>query len=427
MYKLTKLKNGAEVATFSMAGVHSISIGVWIRTGSRYEPGHLSGISHFFEHLVFKGTKNRSYTEIKESIEGRGGALNAFTSEEVTCFLAKVLSPDAPIAIDVLLDIVFNPLLRNADLKKERLVICEELKMYIDLPQHRVYEALLKLLWPDHPLGRNIIGDFKTLKKISRNALVNYKKRNCGWPNVLIVGCGKIEHQKMLKYVRAFIRKNNFTKDMPAKLGYIPVTSQAKRPMAKFVIKDTKQSHICLGVHALRRTDPRRYALSFLHVILGANMSSRLFNKVREEKGLAYEISTGIKRFKDTGAFIVHAGVVNDKIEQALAVILNELKQISKQPVSADEFKRAREYYIGQLMMGLEDTAEHMAYLADSLIHDGRIKSVKQVIAQINKVKIDDLTAVAGMIFKKQNLNLAVIGPIALQQKKGLMRLLNSF
>jgi len=427
MYKITKLNNGAQVATLSVGGAHSVSIGVWVGTGSRYEPEPLSGISHFFEHMVFKGTKNRSYLEIKQSIEGRGGTLNAFTSEEVTCLLAKVLSSHAHGAIDVLLDMLFNPLLRDEDLEKERRVIYEEIKMYVDLPQHRAYEGLLKLLWPRHPLGRNIIGDFKTLKNISREQLIKYRQRNCGWNNVLIAGCGKITHTNMVKYVKDFIRKNKFPQDKQAKLEYKPITCRPKRPKAKFIIKDTKQSHICLGVPALRRTDPKRYAASFLHIILGANMSSRLFNKVREEKGLAYEISTAVKRLKDTGAFVIHAGVVSEKVEQALAVILNELKQISKKTVRIDEFKRAREYYIGQLMMGLEDNADHMAWLAESLMHYGRVRSIKQVIAQINKVKIKDLTTVARMIFKKKNLNLSVIGPLTKEQKKGLLRILNSF
>ncbi|MBU0633783.1 MAG: insulinase family protein [Candidatus Omnitrophica bacterium] len=426
MYKITCLKNGTKVATLTVPRANSVAMGAWIGIGGRYEPLPLSGISHFLEHLVFKGTKKRTFKQIKESIEGSGGLLNGFTTEELTCFFVKVLARDAAVGLDVLLDLVSNAQLKKTDMEKERLVIFEELKMYFDLPQHRLHDCLMRMLWPEHPLGRNIAGSFDTLNKMQHSHLLDHKKKYYRWDNMLIVSCGNVAHVKMVEMVKNFT-KNAKVQGAFENSGYEPVKYIQKQLQTKFINYNTKQTHIFLGMHGLKRTDRHRHALSLLHIILGANMSSRLFNEIREKKGLAYDIGTSLRRFNDTGAFIVHAGVIDNSCEIVLALILRELKKIRKNLVTRDEFVRARDYYTGQLLMGLEDTVDHMAWMGEQLSISGSIKSPLQVIDEICRVKIGDLTEVARMIFKGEKFNLSVIGRVKNRQKTRMINALKAY
>ncbi|MBU1088119.1 MAG: insulinase family protein [Candidatus Omnitrophica bacterium] len=427
MYEISELKNGLKVATCRAAEAKSVALGVWIGVGGRYEAKSSSGISHFIEHMVFKGTKKRTYRQIKESIEGLGGLLNGFTSEEVTCFMAKVLDKHSQSTLDVLLDIITNPLLKKSDITKERLVIFEEIKMYFDLPNHLAYDRLLELLWPNHALGRNLAGDFDSLKAIDKDFMLRFMKKYYDLSNVLVTACGNISHSQILNYLNKILKNKNNDLNKRQELSYAPVVIDQKKPNYVFLKKDTQQTHLCLGFHALRRRDPLRHAMTLLHVILGANMSSRLFNEVREKNGYAYEIATATKRFSDTGAFIVHAGVVNKNTENALNLILEQLKKISQVNVKKSELSRAKIYCRGQLLMGLEDTLEHMSWFGESIMTDGKPQYVEKVIQGIEKVTAEEVKFLAKKIFTKNKLNLSVVGPVDDQKRKKLINILRRF
>ncbi len=408
MYNKEKLNNSLRIISHRMPNMQSLSLGIWINAGGRYESEELKGISHFLEHLVFKGTKNYSCRKIKESIEGVGGSLNAFTSEELTCYLVKIPSRYLELALAVLSDMVINPTLPSLEIEKEKQVILEEIKMYKDLPQSYVHELLDGLLWPHQPLGEPIIGTVDSVSGISRKDLFLFKEKYYSASNIVVSAAGLLDYKKLAKNVRKFFparnkqNKNIFTK----------VRENQNEPQLKVSHKDTEQTHIALGFHSLKRDDPLRHAQVILHIILGANMSSRLFNEVREKKGLAYEIGTQVKRFQDTGAFIVHAGIDNRKVFDALRLILKELKKISLNLVSKDEFRRAREFYLGQLTLALEDTLEHMLWIGETTTTQDKTYSLSDIIKELNRVKREDIRQVAKSIFKEGKLNLALIGPL---------------
>ena len=428
MYNLSVLENGLKAVTCKLPNTRSAAVGLWVRTGGRYEPKNLNGISHFFEHIVFKGSQKRSCRQIKESIEGVGGMLNGFTSEEITCFLAKVLEKHLPAALDVLLDMLLNPLIRQSDIDKERLVIFEEIKMYFDLPHHLAYDNLQRMLWPEHALGRNLAGSARTLNKINKQQLLQYKKKYYDPGNMLVCVCGNIEHAQLLKMLKGIFKSNlRVSNPRYRNRGFTPVRIQQKEPCVSLINKQTQQSHIVLGAHAPKREHPLRYAFIILHIILGANMSSRLFNEVREKRGYAYEIATSIKRFDDTGAFIVHAGVVNKKLENACGLILKELEKTCCMPVKARELVRAKEYFSGQLLMSLDDAVERMAWVGEKVINNRKVPHPNKIIKSIEAVTPDDIIRVANLIFKKGLFNLSVVGPVAENKNKKLVELLKGF
>ncbi len=408
LYKKTTLDNGLRIIGHQMPDRLSLALGIWINVGGRYESGKLKGISHFLEHLLFKGTKIYSCRKLKESIEGVGGALNGFTSEELSCYLVKIPARHLELALDVLSDMVINPSLPESEIEKEKQVILEEIKMYKDQPQSYVYELLDELLWPNQPLGAPIIGTVKSVSKITRQDLNLFKQQYYTPANIVVSAAGLLEFDKLTKNVaRFFLRQkkqniNTFSK----------VKEEQGSPQLKVFHKDTEQTHMVLGFHAFKRGHPSRHALGILHVILGANMSSRLFNELREKRGLAYEIGTLVKRYQDTGAFMVHAGIDNRKVPKALMLILKELQKCKYEPVSTAEFRRAKEFYIGQLMLALEDTLDHMLWIGETTATLNKTYPLEDIIKEVNRIKREDVQEVARRIFRKENLNLALIGPL---------------
>jgi len=386
----------------------SVALGIWIKVGSRYEVQEFKGISHYLEHLLFKGSKKYSCRKLKESIEGKGGSLNGFTSEEMTCYLVKLPHRYLDLGLDVLADMVINPLLPQIEVEKERTVILEELKMYKDLPQSYVYDLLDELLWPGQALGTSVIGSIESVNAITREGLSAYKSRHYTPFNIVVSAAGLLEHNKFVKKTEGIfssLKERNVNTFQEAK------EEQAK-PQLNLLHKDTEQTHIALGFHSFKRDHHLKYAQGLLHIILGANMSSRLFNEVRENKGLAYEIGTQLKRFYDTGAFLVHAGIDNAKVLQALVVILKELGKISTELVTSDEFRRAKEFYLGQLELALEDTLDHMLWIGESTVALEKTYTLNEVIKEINKVSRADVREAAKYIFANKKMNLAVIGPL---------------
>jgi predicted Zn-dependent peptidase len=407
-YKKTALDNGLRIVGHQMRDRQSVALGIWINAGSRYEPDRFKGISHFLEHLVFKGTKKYSCRNLKESIEGVGGALNGFTSEELTCYLVKIPGRHLELALGILSDMVINPSLPESEIEKEKQVILEEIKMYKDQPASYVYELLDGLLWPNQPLGAPIIGTVESVSRITRQDLSLFRQEYYTPANIVISAAGLLEFDKLARGVAKLFsrrRKQNINTFSRVKEGQ-------HSPQLNVFHKDTEQTHMALGFHAFKRNHPLRHAVGILHVILGANMSSRLFNELREKRGLAYEIGTLVKRYQDTGAFMVHAGIDNRKVPEAVRLILKELQRCKYEALNFAEFRRAKEFYLGQLMLALEDTLDHMLWIGETTATLDKTYSLEEIIKEVNKIKREDVREVARRIFRKENLNLALIGPL---------------
>ncbi len=413
MHKMDILKNSLKIITKPMNHMESVSLGIWIRAGGRYENKKNNGISHLLEHLLFKGTENRDMKKIKEEIEGKGGSFNGFTSEEFTCYLVKLLSKDIELGVDILSDMVLHPRLAEEELRKEKDVIIEEINMYKDMPSHYVHEILTEMLWPEQPLGMLLAGTSESVKSIDKDDLISYREAYYNPANMLLIGVGRIEEDHIVKLARKYLSKPS-AKNIPAfKKAELEQTS----PELKVISKETEQTHLALGLHAIDRFSPDRYVLTLINILLGANMSSRLFHIVRDEMALCYEISSSARLFDDAGIFVISAGVDDKKLLKSLEVILRELGRIRREPVSKEELKRAKEYYKGQLLFALEDTMTHMLWLGEKIITGEKWFDVKKILDRIDKVTRDDIMRVSKKIFNDKNLNLAIIGPVKEDEK----------
>lgn len=409
MYKKIRLGNGLKIIAHHMPHMQSLALGIWINIGGRYESSANKGISHFLEHMLFKGSKKYSCRKIKESIEGIGGSLNGFTAEELTCYLVKIPADHLEPALSVLSDMVINPALPTVEIIKEKPVILEEIKMYKDQPQSYVHELLDELLWPNQALGAPIIGSVDSVKHITKEGLSSFKEKYYTPPNIVVSAAGFLDYNKLVKNVtKVFSALDN----KHGKNVFTRVKEDQKAPQLKVLDKDTEQTHLALGFHGFKRDHSLRHALGILNIILGANMSSRLFNELREKRGLAYEIGTHVKRLDDTGSFVVHAGIDNRKVLEAIQLILKELKRIKETLANQDEFSRAKEFYSGQLKLALEDTLDHMLWIGETTSTMDRVYTLQEIITEVGKIKREDVRLVARNIFKETNLNLALIGPL---------------
>ena len=419
-YQLTKLKNGLRVLTVPMKGRQSCGVAVWIRTGARHESQREAGISHFLEHMLFKGTASRSAQQIKQAVEGVGGVLNAFTGEEMTCYFAKLLKSHMPIAVEVLADMVLNSTFPVGEVEKERSVILEEIKMYKDLPSHEAHEKMSSLLWPKHSLGRPIAGSQESVIGLKRAHLVDYLERHYGPANMLVSVAGDIRHQDVLKLVQKHFA---FRRDVKAShFGKAEFSRSGQRVWIHK--KKIEQTHLVFGFQGLARVHPDRYKLSLLHVLLGANMSSRLFVEVREKRGLAYEIKSGLISYLDTGAFIISAGVEAKKAPSCIQVVMNELNQISKHQPSTDELKRAKDFFMSQICMGVEDTLDHLLWAGDRVISGRNVPDIVKIRHNIQNVKPEQISAVAKHLFQNSKMYFTAVGPISDHLKRQMQKAL---
>ena len=416
MYEKTVLSNGLRIITHDMKERESVAVGIWVDVGGRHEDDRKKGAAHFLEHILFKGSKKYSGEEIKKQIEGVGGSLNAFTSEEQTCFYAKVPFKYLNKAFDVLSDMVVSPLIAKKDVDKERMVILEEIKMYRDLPQYYVLELLDELMWPNHPLGKGLAGTFESVGSMSNQDLQAFHKGQYFPGNIVISACGHLRDGRFDHLVQEKLGK--FADKQ--KQGCMPFKNTQQKPKANFLNKNTEQMHLALGMFGLDYDHKDKYAFGLLNVILGGNMSSRLFNEVREKRGLAYSISSSAKALKDTGMFMIRAGVDNKKIAETLEVILKELKKIKRNGVNKDEFVRARDYFLGQFSLGLEDTLDHMLWIGESIMVRNKMRTMQDIISRVKKINMDDIQRVASQIFQERHFNLSLIGPVTDKQRKKL-------
>lgn len=408
MYCIETLKNGLRVLVREMPLKDSLALGIWVKVGGRYESASLSGIAHFTEHLLFKGTSKRSAREIKEAIEGRGGVFNAFTGEESTCYFVKILKKHFSLALDVLSDMVRNSLFAGKDIERERTVILEEIKMYQDQPSQLVHERLNELLWPDQSLGRFIAGTVKSVSRIRRDDFLKFGAKYYHPKNMLVTVCGPLTAREILPEIEKAFE--------PARKGsesrFPGADSAQTKPRFDFYGKDTEQMHVAMGFHGPSRLSDERYPFSLLNIILGGNMSSRLFEEVREKRGLAYEIRSSLCFFQDIGAFVVSEGVEKEKLPLSLQIIAKELRKICEKPVREEELRRAKDYYLGQLCFALEDTLDHMLWLGEKALYTGRVLERDQIEAEIKKITPEDIRRVAAKYFRANNFSLAVVGKV---------------
>lgn len=408
VYRISRLPNGLTVASAEMPHRSSVSVGLWVGMGGRYETSEQNGICHFLEHLMFKGTRRRSAREISQSVEGIGGYLNAFTGEESTCFYSRARHDRLDELLDVLSDMFLHSRLTPEDVDKERKVIKEELAMYLDQPQHRVQELLNATLWPAHPLGRPLTGTPESLDGMDRAELVRFLRTHYTAPSSCIVAAGRIKHARLLEAAAQFFRR--FPRG--ARPEFPPVTASQQRPALQLFTKAVEQSQLAFGIRTCSRHDPRRYALRLLNTILGENMSSRLFQVVREDRGLAYSIYSSLSAFADTGVLVISAGLDTANLVKTLRLILAELQRLRDTPPGAAEFRRARDYVLGQLDLSLENPEHQMLWMGEQLISYDRFRPPAIVKSRLARVRPADVRDAARAFFRPENCNLALVSPL---------------
>jgi len=408
MQQITHLPNGLTLASLSMPHMTSVSVGVWVGIGSRYEPLERNGVCHFIEHLLFKGTTKRSAREISQEIEGAGGYLNAFTSEEATCFHARGSHRRLGEMLSVLLDMLLHSRFDPADIGKEREVIKEEIAMSLDEPQHQVQELLNSILWPQQPLGRSITGTPASLDELHRPELLGWLGENYIAGSIVIAAAGRISHRQLCQAMKPYAHK--------IKAGRRPVCPPAlerqTRPQLALLTKGTEQTQLALGLRTCSRHDSRRLPLRLLNTILGENMSSRLFQLIREDRGLVYSIYSTPSFFHDTGDLVISAGLDAEKLPEVMKLILEELKRLREERITPKEFSRARDYVIGQIDLGLESTENQMNWIGEQLLGYGRCYSPGLVKKHLAKVTPQQVRAVAQDFFRLDHVNAALVSPL---------------
>jgi len=418
-YKKTTLKNGLRIITVPAKNTKTAAVLVLIKTGSKYETKDINGISHFLEHMFFKGTKKRSNTmKIVEPLDQIGGHYNAFTSQEYTGYWAKVDAGHLDLALDWVSDIYINSLFDVKEIDKERGTILQEINMILDMPMRYVSDLWLKLLYGDQPAGWDIAGNENTVKSIQRNDFINYLKNHYSAKNTVIAVAGNIKQEETINKIKKYFQKINEYKIKDK----LPVKEKQNKPEVLIHYKETDQTHLILGVRAYNMFHPDRYALSILGDILGGYMSSRLFISVREKQGLAYYIKAGADMDTDVGYLAASSGVDNQRIDKAIKTILEEFKKITKQKVGPKELKKAKDHIKGSALIGMEASDEQASFYASQELLTDKILTLEEKFSKIDKVTVNDIQRVAKDIFRSEKLNLALIGPF--KDKKRFDKLL---
>jgi predicted Zn-dependent peptidase len=407
-YNVTRLDSGVRVVSAEMPAMASVTAGIWVGVGSRHESAEVNGICHFIEHLLFKGTKRRTAKDISEAIEGIGGSLNAFTSEELTCFHARASSDRLRDILDVLLDMLFNSQMKSGEVARERAVIKEEIAMYLDEPQHHVHELLNGTMWPDQPLGRPITGTPRSLDSISRDRLFEFLHAHYVGQACVIAAAGNVRHADLVKLVKK--HSKHFKHGSPRSIS--PVEQRQIAYRTHVFSKKTEQTQAALGFRTFSRHDERRYALRLLNVILGENMSSRLFQRIREDKGLVYSIYSCPSFFHDTGDLVVSAGLDIDNLQKMLKLLFAELRAICGTVPSKGDLCRAKDYVLGQMDLAMESTETQMNWVGEQLLGYGRLFTAAEIKSKLSEVTATQITAVARSIFTADRLSAAIIGPL---------------
>lgn len=405
MVRADTLPSGLRLVTESIPHVRSAAIGVWLTRGSRHESDADSGIAHFVEHMLFKGTHTRSARELAQQIDSIGGQVDAFTSKEYAGYYIKVLDEHLPIALDLLSDMLLRPALAPDEIAREQGVVLEEIKMVEDTPDDLVHEMFAQQFWANHPLGRPILGTAETVAAFSAGRLRDFFQRTYVAPNLVVAAAGRIEHDALRDAVARAFETLQPTIDAGAS------TPPQVLPGLVHRQKDIEQSHVCLGSSAVSQTHVDRHAALVLNTILGGSISSRLFQHIREDRGLAYSVFSNLATYSDAGMLSVYAGCAADKVEEVVALTLSEMRTMRAEPVPADELRRAKDHLKGSVMLGLENTSSRMSHLARQEMCFGRQTTFDEILANIEAVSAEDVLRVAGDVFQDGTITASVVAP----------------
>lgn len=406
MIRKTVLDNGVRVISEALSGAHSVAIGVWVENGSRHELPAERGLSHLLEHMLFKGTERRSALEIAREIDSVGGMLNAFTSREYSCYYAKVLAQRLPLAIDLLSDVIRHPRFDLDDLEKERRVVLQELHMVEDTPDDLIHDLFSQIFWQDHPLGSPVLGTTETVRAFDRDALIDFLRRRYTGESLLVCAAGDLDHDELVDQL------NRVFGDLPA-TGELSATAPPGygRHLA-ICDRELEQVHLCFGTRALSQNHPDRFSAYLLNGLLGGSMSSRLFQKVREERGLAYSIYSYLHCHSDGGALVVHAGTAPDDARSVVEIIQREMRKLCDTVVPEKELMAVREQLRGNLLLSLESTENRMTRLAKNEIYLGGQIPLREVMHAFDRVTGEDVQALARSLFRDEFLNLQLLGRV---------------
>jgi predicted Zn-dependent peptidase len=401
----TELDAGLRVVTEGMPELRSAAIGFWVGTGSRDETARLRGASHFLEHLLFKGTDERSAREIAEAVESVGGEMNAFTTQEYTAFYVRVPDDQLRLAVDVLSDIMWSPAFRDDEVESERQVILEEIRMRDDTPDDLVHELFAEAAYPDHPLGCEVLGSQESIEAMGVDDIAGYHRAHYKTGNVVVAGAGNIAHDEVVRLVEKGLPSVRGTR--PARRG----GSLHEPERLRVVRRPTEQAHIVMGMRALSRSDVDRYALSVLNQALGGGMSSRLFQEIRERRGLAYSVFSYRTGFEETGALAVYAGTGPSHAREVLSVLNGELDRLAADGLDDSEVEAAKGHLKGSMALGLESSASRMHRLGRTELVLGEVPTLDEIVAEVDAVTADDIARVIGRVVVDEPRILAVVGP----------------
>ncbi len=405
MYNLVTMDNNTKVLTEQVPHVRSVSIGFFVDIGSRYETSDINGASHFIEHLMFKGTGRRTPKDIAEELDAVGGQLNAFTTKEYTCYYARVLDEHFGLAVDLLGDMLFDSKFVPADVDRERNVIIEEIKMYEDTPDELVHDIFAGSIWRDHSLGQPIIGTGDVINSLSRDRLYDYYKTHYHPGRMIVAVAGNISHDAVMDSLRPIFAKRE-GKESPRQ-----IETPATRRLVTCRSKDTEQVHLIVGAPGLKLDHEKIYVMQIINTILGGGLSSRLFQEIREQRGLVYSVYSYHSSYHDTGLFGVYAGLSKQNVDEVLALIFKQVKDIQVNGVKEDELNRAREQLKGNLYLSLENVNTRMSRLGKSQLYLGRVLPPEEIINKVNKVTTGDIQELAKELLDPQGFSLASIGP----------------
>ncbi len=405
MYKKILLDNGIKVVTNNIPHVKSVSIGIWIKAGSIYEDINSNGISHFLEHMLFKGTYNRSASEIASEIDGIGGQLNAFTSKECTCYYAKVLDSHIDLAIDILSDMILNSKFDENNIEKEKGVVFEEIGMYEDSPDELVYDILSKETFKNHSLGLPILGTINTVKKITRQDLIDYVKNYYCTENIVISVAGSFDEDSLIKTLNTKFGRKIFA---PSQKNLI--TKPKFHSNISYRFKDIEQTHICISHEGVPNDDNQIYPLLVLNNVLGGSMSSRLFQTIREEHGLAYSIYSHPSFYRNTGLFTMYVSINPIYFEKVIDLISNEIHKLLNYLITEEELYKSKEQLKGNYILGLESTSSIMSMMGKSEVLEKRIKTPEEILKKIDAVNMNNIEEMIKKIFKTDLLSMSIVG-----------------
>lgn len=400
------LDNGLRILTEQVSQVRSVTIGVWLTRGSRHETAERSGIAHFVEHMLFKGTESRSAQDIAEVIDSIGGQLDAFTAREYASYYIKVLDEHLPLAMDILSDIVRHPAFAPDDIDREKKVVLEEIKMVEDTPDDLVHELFTQGFWEDHPLGRPILGVRETVDSFTADLLSAYFGQAYTPENLIVAAVGNLDHARL----RALV--NERFGDLCRGGGIAHEVPPVVIPKVIIRNKDLEQSHICIGATSYPQDHADRYTISVLNTLLGGSMSSRLFQNIREKRGLAYAVFSGFNAYRDAGAFTVYAGCANEAVGEVIDLVVEELRAVKRDEVTAAELRRAKDHLKGSRVLSLESTSNRMFHLAGQAIYFDRLYGLDETLTGIESVTAADIQRVATELFQRDGLSATVLGSV---------------